>query len=37
MVGIAAMNLSQGKRQINIEQDIVPEDLRELFNKAYKN
>jgi predicted dehydrogenase len=35
MVGIGAMKSSEQHRQIDIEQDVVPEDLRGVFNKAY--
>ncbi len=36
MVGIAAMKSSEEHRQINIEQDIVPQDLLPAFSEAYK-
>jgi hypothetical protein len=35
MVGIAAMRSSDEHRQLELETEIVPKDLREVFRKAY--
>ncbi len=36
MVGIGAMKSSEQHRQMDLEQDIVPEDLQTVFKKAYQ-